>query len=87
MQPNADNDLSRDPFHTAIALVQQWGVAIKSINHRARTIDIINNHAALRLADSHPFISLDLGGGARKVHVPYRGCTVRFVQHSVGAAK
>ena len=80
MKPNTENDLSRDPTHTATELAQQWGVTIKSINHRTRTIDIANDRAANRFADSNEFTSLVLWGGGRKVCVPYRSCTVQFVE-------
>lgn len=74
------NDLARHPTHAATALVQQWGVTIKAINHDTRTINIDHDRHALRFADSNPFTSLVLWGGARKVCIPYRGCTVQFVQ-------
>lgn len=81
------NDLARDPTHTATALAQQWGVTIKAINHCTRTIDIANDSAAHRFADSNPFTSLVLWGGGRKVCVPYHSCTVQFVQCSGGIAQ
>lgn len=74
------NYLARHPTHAATALVQQWGVTIKAINHDTRTINIDHDRHALRFADSNPFTSLVLWGGARKVCIPYRGCTVQFVQ-------
>lgn len=76
------NDLARDLTHTATALVQQWGVTINATHPSTRTIDIAHDRAALRLADSNEFTSLVLWGGARKVCVPYRGCTVAFVQRN-----
>ena len=80
MKPNTENDISRDPTHTATELAQQWGVTIKSINHHTRTIDIAHDRAANRFADSNEFTSLVPWGGARKVCVPYRSWTVQFVE-------
>ena len=82
MQQNIDNDLLPcDPtHHTATELAQQWGVTIRTINHRTRTIDIANDRAAHRFADSNEFTSLVLWGGGRKVCVPYRSWNVQFVE-------